>query len=133
MAAVVASSAVSRNLGLDAELDQLNSGFLDIYSGTRPATPETAIGVQIKLVRLTFGATAFAAASAGSKAANAIGSAAGLATGTAAWARLLKSNGTATHDITVGTATSTLIVDSTSVQLGGTVACSALTFTRAAE
>ncbi len=133
MAAVVASSAVSRNLGLDAELDQLNSGFIDIYSGTRPATPETAIGVQVKLVRCTFGATAFAPASAGSKTANSITSGTGLAAGTAAWARLLKSNGTACFDVNVGTSAATLIIPALDTIIGGTTAITSLVFTRAAE
>ncbi len=133
MAAVVASSAASRNLGLDAELDQLNSGFIDIYDGTRPATPETAVVLQTKLVRCTFGATAFAAASAGSKSANAITSGTGLAAGTAAWARLLKSNGTACFDVNVGTSGAMLIMPALVTAVGGTTAISSLTFTRAAE
>ncbi len=133
MAVVVASSAVSRNLGLDAELDQLNSGFIDIYTGTRPATPETAIGVQVKLARCTFGATAFPAASAASKAANSIGNGTGLAAGTAAWARLLKSNGTATHDVNIGTSSAMLIMPELVTAVGCTVSISSLTFTRAAE
>ncbi len=133
MAAVVASSAVSRNLGLDAELDQLNSGFIDIYDGARPATPETAVSTQNKLARLTFGATAFAAASAGSKAANSITNGTGLVASTATWARLLKSNSTATHDINVGTSGTTLVLTIAAVTVGGTVSIASLTFTRAAE
>ncbi len=133
MAAVVASSAVSRNLGLDAELDQLNSGFIDIYDGARPATPETAISTQNKLARCTFGATAFAAASAASKASNSIGNGVGLFAGTAAWARLLKSNGTATHDVNVGTSGAMLIMPALVTVVGCTVSVTSLTFTRAAE
>lgn len=94
-------STAAKNAALDARLDVLNSGFIDIYNGTRPAGPGTAVTTQTKLVRLSFGATAFAAASGGSKVANAIATATILAGGTPTWARLLKSDGTAICDLEV--------------------------------
>ena len=57
------ATVASRNLALDAVLDQLNNGFLRVYAGTQPADADTAITTQVMLAQLTFGATAWAAAS----------------------------------------------------------------------
>lgn len=127
------TSVASRNLSLNAIFDQLNSGFVDIYDGTQPADADTAVSSQVKLARLTFGATAYGAASAGSKTANAIGNGTGLAIGTATWARLWKSDGTtAIHDMSVGTATANLILNAVSIVVGVTVSCSSMVHTQAA-
>jgi hypothetical protein len=87
---------------IDAWTALLNGGSIRIYDGTRPATPETAVSTQVLLAELTFNATAFAAASAASASANAItADTAANATGTATWARILTSGGTAVGDLTV--------------------------------
>lgn len=127
------SSILSRNLALNAAFDQLNSGFIDIYDSTQPTDADTAIGAQVKLARCTFGSTAFAAASAASKAANAITNGTGLAVGTATWARLLKSDGTTVvHDMSVGTSTANLVLNDVAITVGGTVSVTSLTMTQAA-
>jgi hypothetical protein len=75
-----------------------NSGYLRIYTvgSGRPATADTAITDQVLLAELRMNAAAFGAASNGVLTAAAItGEDAALATGTAAFYRLLKSNGTA--------------------------------------
>src|SRR4051794_25514811 len=88
-------SNAAASAGADAILALLNNGFLDIYDGTQPSTADTAVSTQTKLARLTFGATAFAAASNGAASANAITSDSSAdATGTASWFRALKSDGT---------------------------------------
>jgi hypothetical protein len=126
-------SVASRNLALNAALDVLNSGFIDIYDGTQPADADTAITTQVKLAHCALSATAFAAASAGSKVANAIGNGTGLATSTATWYRLYKSDGvTAVADGSVGTATSNLVMNSVAIQTNATVTVSSMTFTMAA-
>jgi len=126
-------SAASRNLALNAALDVLNSGFMDIYDSTQPTDADTAVGAQVKLARLTLSAAAFAAASAGSKAANAITSGTALATGTASWFRLWKSDGTtAVADGSVGTSGANLNLNSTAIQINATVSCTSLTYTMAA-
>lgn len=126
-------SAASRNLALNAALDVLNSGFFDIYDGTQAVDADTALGVQVKLAHLTFAATAFAAASAGSKAAGAIGSASAIATGTATWYRLYKSDGTtAVWDGSVGTSAANLVLNSVAIQINATVSVSSFTATMAA-
>jgi hypothetical protein len=118
-------SIASWNLGLNAALDVLNSGFLEIYDSTgtgQPATPDVAVTTQVKLAKLTIGATAFGAASAGTKTANAVGSVAALATGTATWFRAFKSDDTtAVIDGSVGTATADLILNDVAITTGGTV------------
>jgi hypothetical protein len=129
------TSVASRNLALNAALDVLNAGFLDIYDGTQPTDADTAIAAQVRLARLSLNATAFAAASAGSKTANAITSSAALATGTATWYSLVKSDGTTrVHDGSAGIAGSTpnLVLNSAAISSGASVSVSSLVITQAA-
>jgi hypothetical protein len=127
-------SAASRNLALNAALDVLNNGFFDIYDSTQPTDADTAVGAQVKLARCTFGATAWAAASAASKSANAItADSAADATGTAAWYRMWQSNGTtAVWDGTVGTASANLVVNTVAFQINANVSISSFSATMAA-
>jgi len=108
-----------------------NTGYIRIYDGTRPTNADTAVGAQVLLAELRFGATAFGAAVAGVLTANAITpDASANAGGTASWARILQSNGTtALWDDEVGTATSNIILNSTTIGLGAAVSISALTHT----
>lgn len=116
-------STARKNATLDATLDLLNSGKLRIYDGTRPAGPDTAITSQVLLAELTFGATAFAAASSGSKTANAItADSAADATGTATWFRLVIPGDTAIIDGSVGTSGTDLVLNVTSIVAGVEVA-----------
>lgn len=94
-----------RNEALDAIRDDFNSGFLRIYSGTRPTDADTALSGNTLLAELTFSATAFPAASGGVLTANAITQDSSAdATGTASFARLFASNGTTVVcDLSVGT------------------------------
>lgn len=87
------------NAGASAEADGLtallNNGYLRLYSGTRPATADTALSGNTLLAELRFGATAFGAASNGVATANAIAQdSAADATGTATFFRALQSDGT---------------------------------------
>lgn len=123
------------NLAVNTEADALaallNGGFLDIYDGTQPATGDTAIGAQVKLASLTFANPAFGASVAGVITANAIGSDTDAdATGTATWARLFKSDhSTAVMDVSVGTATSNLILNSAAIQIHAQVSVTSFTHT----
>lgn len=113
------------------------SAKLRIYSGTKATNPDTAIGAQVMLAELICNGTAFAgAAASGVLTASAIASGtgtAGASTGTTAtWFRIWKSDGTTpVLDGTVGTATSDLILDNTSIATGQTVSVTALTITEA--
>lgn len=125
-------SNASVNAKADALTALLNSGYLRIYDGVQPATADTAIGAQVLLAELRFGATAFGAASAGVSTAAAItADASANATGTASWFRALKSDGsTVVFDGSVGTSGCDLNLDRTDIQSGGSVSVSSLTYTQ---
>lgn len=123
------------NAAVNAEADALgallNNGYLRVYSGSQPATADTAIGAQVLLAELRFSATAFPAASAGVLTANAItADSSADASGTAAWYRALKSDGTTVvMDGTVGTASANMIIATTTITAAQTVSCSSFTHT----
>lgn len=108
-----------------------NTGYIRIYDGTQAATADTAVGAQVLLAELRFGATAFGAGAAGVATANAItADASANATGTATWFRVLKSDGTTVvWDGSVGTATSDLILNTVAIVTGASVSITALTLT----
>lgn len=116
----------------DAVTALANSGKLRIYSGTKPTNADTALSGNTLLAELTFGTTAFGAASNGVATANAITSDSSAdATGTASFFRVFKSDGTtAVWDGTVGTAGCDLNLNSTSISSGATVSVSSLTYTQ---
>lgn len=117
----------SVNAEADALAALFNSGKLRIYDGTQPTNADTAIGAQVLLAELTFNATAFPAASGGVLTANAITSdSSANASGTASWFRCVKSDGTTViMDGSVGTATSNLVMSTTTITATQTVSCSA--------
>jgi hypothetical protein len=125
-------SVAAANAAADAVCALLNSGFLDIYDGTQPATVATAIGAQVKLAGLTFAASAFGAAAAAVATAGAIGADTDAdATGTASWFRAFKSDHTtAVFDGSVGTSGANLNLSSVSIVIHGTVSVTALTYTQ---
>lgn len=103
MATTLQYTAAVRNLRLDQSFDPSNSGFIKIYSGTAPATADTALSGNTLLSTLTLGSTAFGAASSGVKTANAITSDSdAAATGTATFFRLTTSGGTVITQGSVG-------------------------------
>ena len=101
-----------------------NSGYFKVYDGTQPATADTALGAQVCGVTLTFGATAFPAASSGLLTANAITAGTAGASITPTWARIFKSDGTTVVmdvsagasgcNMTIGAFTSGTVVSATS-------------------
>lgn len=126
------TAIATRNAELDALAPLCNTGWIRVYTGAQPATPETAASGTL-LAELRFGATAFPAASGGVLTANAITSdASANATGTAGWARVFKSDGTtAVFDGTCGAVGSgeQFEVNPIAIQSGAPVDCSALTYT----
>jgi hypothetical protein len=127
------TAVASRNLGLDAAFDVLNSGFFDIRDSTQPTDADTALGAQVLLAHLTLGATAFAAASAGSKAANAIGADSSAdATGTATWCTLMTSGSVRKYDGSAGTGTVNLVLNTASIVAAANVSVTSWTMTQAA-
>lgn len=125
------TAVATRNTQLDAMTALLNGGSLRLYSGTEPATPETALSGNTLLAQLTFGSPAFGAASAGVATSNAITQDSSAdATGTATFFRCLASNGTTVvYQGTVSTAAADLNLNSVSISSGAAVAVSSLTVT----
>lgn len=126
----IKTSISARNTELDALAAQFNTGYLRIYTGAQPATPETAASGTL-LAELRFNATAFGAAAAGVITANAITQDSGADnTGTAGWARCLKSDGTtALMDGDVSTSGAFVNLNSVAVSSGAAVSITALTIT----
>lgn len=120
-----------RNTQLDALNTLLNGGSLRIYSGTEPATPETALSGNTLLAQLTLGATAFGAAASGVVTANAItADASADASGTATFFRILSADGTTVRfQGTVGTSGADLNLNSVAISAGAQVSISSLTVT----
>src|SRR6185312_4607531 len=81
-----------KNARLDAITAAIGaSGFVDIYDGSQPASPDTAVTSQVKLAHLALSATFAPAASGGVLTANAISDDTDAdATGTAAWCRFTR-------------------------------------------
>lgn len=125
-------SETTANAEADAHSALLNSGYLRIYDGTQPTNADTAIGAQVLLAELRFGATAFAAASGGVATAHAITSdSSANASGTATWYRTLKSDGTTVvSDGSVGTSGANLNLNSVALTAGAAVDCTAFVFTQ---
>lgn len=114
---------------LDALYDQLDGGYLRIYAGSQPASATTALSGQTKLAEWSLPTPAFDAAASDSKALVALGTVQGVATGTAAWATLVKADGTTrVTDFTVGAvgSSSDLELDDTHIESGGDVVVSGL-------
>lgn len=124
-------SNAAANAACDAMAALLNNGYLRIYSGTQPATADTALSGNTLLAELRFGATAFGSAAAGVATANAITSDSSAdATGTATFFRALKSDGSSVvYDGSVGTSSADLVLGSTSIVSGAAVAVTSLTLT----
>lgn len=129
MALDTRDSVTTRNAATDAKAALWNSGKLRLYSGTRPATPETALSGNTLLAELTMNATAFGASTSGTATANAItADSSADATGTATFARVFKSDGTTVlTDLEVGTATANIVLNTTSIVAGAAVSISSLT------
>lgn len=127
-------SNAAATLAADAVCVTVNSGFLDIYDGTQPAGPDTAVTTQVKLARLALNSTAFGGASNGVATANAIVSdSAADATGTPTWCRVVTSGGTAVFDGSAGASGCNLNLSGLTggqIIIGGVVACSAFTYTQ---
>ena len=124
----VGYSTTLRNARLDAITSAIStSGLLRIYDGTRPASGGTATTL---LAQLTLSAAFAPAASLGVLTASAIGSDASAdATGTATWARLTTSGGVFVADMGVGTSGQEVTLNTVSIVITGTVACTSLVIT----
>jgi len=135
MPARIATTA--RNAAADGIVDLIDAGAgagtIDIFTGTQPATPQTAATGTL-LATLTHSDPAFGAASVGVATANSITSDTNVdATGTAGWARIYDSDGVdptdSVIDMDIGQGSGTLNFDNTSFVAGGTAAITSMTLT----
>ena len=105
------------------------SGLLIVYSGTQPATPDTALSGNTVLATLSLSSTFAPGASGGVLTASTITSATAGNTGTATWASLTTSGGTRIVDMSVGTSGADLNLATVGITSGTTIAVSSLTIT----
>ena len=133
----IITNAVARAM-LDTFDEQANAGtaaVINIYDNTVPADADASIGSSVLLAQLTMNATAFGAAADANP--NATITAAAItddssanATGTATYFRVLTQDaGTTICQGTVGTATSDLILNTTSITSGSTVSITSFVIT----
>ncbi len=107
-----------------------NGAILNIYDGTQPATPETAVSTQTLLATVTLASPAFGSASNGVITANAIADVTVSASGTASWFRLLKSdNTTVIMDGSAGNSGCDLNLNATALSAGAVFSTTSFTFT----
>lgn len=120
MAKDMRSSVAVRNAQLDAATPLVNGGYVAVFGGSRPASPDVAVTNQPLLATLALGSPAFGAASGGEAFANPIEADTNIAgSGIATWFRVLESNGATAHwDGTVGESDADMILDNATLQSG---------------
>lgn len=117
-----------RNAQLDPITTAVGSaGKLQIYDGTRPATGGTATN---KLAEFTLGSPFAAAAASAILSPTLPANVTGLFAGTATWFRITTSGGTFVLDGSAGLSGTDVILNTTTISVGVTVACTAFTITR---
>lgn len=123
MASNLRMSEAAVNAEADALAALVDNGFLRIYDGTQPASPDVPVTTQVLLAELRLGIPAFAAASNGIIVANPITSDISAdASGTASWFRVFGADGTSpVWDGSVGLAGCNLNLTSVDISAGDDV------------
>lgn len=134
MASNLKYSVSLKNAQQDAITTKLGSAaVLELYSGTQPANPDTAITSQVLLASLTCNATFAPAASGGVLTLNSISSGigtAGAGAGTnATWFRMKTSLAVAHIDGSVGISGADLNLNNNNIATGQTVSVTSFTLT----
>ena len=117
---------------LATQVDAGTAAVINIYDGTMPTNANTALGSNTLLAQLTMSGTAFGAATTADPsvltAAAITSDSSADATGTASFFRSLTQNaGTVVAQGTVGTASADMILNTTAITSGSTVAITAAT------
>lgn len=131
MALALTDAQASR--AADAVTARCNSGVVRLYSGTPPATADTALSGNTLLAELSFSATAFGAASNGVATANAITQDSAIdASGTATFFRAFETGGTTVvFQGTCGASGADLnISPSAALVQNGTLSITSMTYTQ---
>jgi hypothetical protein len=131
MAINLKTSIASRNTQLNALAALANNGYIRLYDGMQPATPESQISTQTLLAELRFSDPAFSEADLGVITANEISDDEDIAaSGSASWFRVLKSDGTtALWDGSVGTQRADMILATTELVRHAILQITSLTYT----
>lgn len=120
---------VVANAAADAVTALLADGYLRVYSGAQPATPETAITDQLLITEHRFSATAAPPAVEGVATYNALTIGTSSISATATWFRALQSDGsTPVYDGSVGTSGANLILQTNEIQPAGAIVIQGLTY-----
>jgi hypothetical protein len=127
-----------RNAQLQALADLIDAGAaggkVKVYSGTQPATGDTALSGNTLLGTLTFATTCAASIAAGVLTFAAITEDSSAdATGTATFARLTDSNDVSVIDLDVGTSGASINLNTTSIVTGGPIRLTSGTITAPAS
>ena len=120
------TSLTSRNASLTAMATRLNSGILRIYTGSQPATPETAASGTL-LAECTLNATSGTVTNGVFTAGAITQDSSANNSGTAGWFRVFQSDGTTVEFD--GLAGAELTMANYDIVAGGTVSITALTYT----
>lgn len=114
----ISLSTAASNHQLDALAELLDGGYLRLYAGQRPATPDVQVKDQSLLAELRFSRPAFDPADSGTVRATQIRSdPSAAASGQVAWYRAVAKDGkTAIIDGSVGTQDADMIVNFTEIQ-----------------
>lgn len=120
-----------RNTLITAYGALFNSGTIEVYSGAVPADVNASLGAAVLLGTLSFSASAFGAASAGTITAAAITQdSAADASGTASFCRARKTGaGTYIEQGTAGVGSGDYQFNTTTIVAGGPISCTAMTRT----
>lgn len=120
---------------VDALTDLMDGGSVKLYTGTPPATANTALSGNDLLATLALGTPSFGSAASGVATANAItDDTSADDTGTATFFRGMASNATTVVcQGTCGTADADMILNSTAIQSGAAVEITSWTITQAVE
>lgn len=123
-------SISAANAAANALAVLLNTGFVDLFTGSQPVSADTAITSQVLLCSVPLPATAFSTASGGVATAHVISSSVIGVTGTSTWFRAYQADhSTVVFDGTVGTSAADCIVDSTAMVASQSVTISSFTIT----
>lgn len=121
-------SRATASAAADAVTAALARGFLRIYAGERPASPDRGTSAP-RLVELRFQSPAFDAAIDGVATARALATGVAQVTGTATWFRALESDGTSVvFDGSVGPRGADLLVSDPVIQRDAEVSVTRLTY-----
>lgn len=135
MTNVIGFAVATKNARANAiktAIDSGTAGSIKFYTGTRPATADTALSGNTLLGTLTFTAPPSApAASSGVLTFSAITTANAVATGTATFARIADSAGTTIFDCDVGTSGAVINLNTTAIVSGGPIVITSFTITEA--